>query len=245
MLLAFNSSGVTYYVLLNVQSSIEVAKWEAKKQWQSKVDQLKAKLQEKEKQIEALDKQVSSCALITTITVFATSGLHRHAADSISTRNRIEVGTRQSSQKRDRASHPRARHRREKHRSSELCIATKPSQDRRIKPVISLFRHVIVKLNDSMKISVTPCSALLATIISRLLNGLKTSTEQLTGCYLSRRLYEQEEENKELRHSTVLPHKKLAAEMEEKNRLLNDKLDALQKDILSSGKNCLASFLYA
>ena len=36
-----------------------MAKWDAKKQFQSKVDGLKAKLQEKEKHIEVLDKQVT------------------------------------------------------------------------------------------------------------------------------------------------------------------------------------------
>jgi len=40
------------------QNTIEVAKWDAKKQWQNKVEQLKNKVSEKDKQIEVLEKQV-------------------------------------------------------------------------------------------------------------------------------------------------------------------------------------------
>uniref|UniRef100_H2YZT7 Centrosomal protein of 290kDa coiled-coil region domain-containing protein n=1 Tax=Ciona savignyi TaxID=51511 RepID=H2YZT7_CIOSA len=42
----------------NLPSTLEVAKWDAKKQWQNKVETLKTKLQEKENAIVALEKQV-------------------------------------------------------------------------------------------------------------------------------------------------------------------------------------------
>merc|ERR1712135_31850 len=42
------------------KKALEIAKWEAKKVWQNKVEQLKYKVQEKEKIIAVLEKQVTS-----------------------------------------------------------------------------------------------------------------------------------------------------------------------------------------
>ena len=53
------------------------------------------------------------------------------------------------------------------------------------------------------------------------------------------------EENSELRHSVVLPREKMAAELEENNRLLSQKLEDLQKEVLAAGQCLMERFVYA
>nr|CAB3229962.1 centrosomal protein of 290 kDa [Phallusia mammillata] len=144
------------------KSTVEVAKWDAKKQWQGKVDGLKLKLEEKNKQIQAHDKQVSQLR------------------DTIS---RLE---------------------REKSRLKSLPIGppihAQGTEEETAPPNEQVVRKQLHEIED-----------------------------------LSHRLHQLGEENTRLRRMNVLPRDKVVAEMEAKNRGLEEKLEALQKEILTAG----------
>ncbi|XP_076803761.1 centrosomal protein of 290 kDa-like isoform X2 [Clavelina lepadiformis] len=144
------------------KNAIEVAKWEAKKHWQGKVDDLRDKLDKKEKQIQAIEKQGNT--LRDTITRLEREKLRRSAAP-IGPPIHAQATTEESA------------------RPNDLAV-----------------RKHLHHIEE-----------------------------------LSRRLHQLGEENSDLRKEKVLPREKFAAKMEVKNQQLSEKLEALQKEILTAG----------